>query len=161
MSRVAIALIAICLPALAQDHRRVDCNAQFQFAKRQVDVSASYLQKISLSLKLPSETLAQLNVWTTVALDQQRALCDAYKTSSEAQFPTSVYLDQLAQLRSWETDFLKLAMGAQQVTDSKAAAASSGGRGPGASAFAQEKAKLSEDIKVFLASPPKVAPPGK
>jgi hypothetical protein len=159
---VGLSLLTVMLiPGISQAAGKkhgVDCNKQFQFAQTQIKLSADYLKKITGSLELGPQVLAQMDKWTTISLDNQRALCDAYSKSTEADFPTSEYLTQLENLRAWQLDFLKIVITVQNVDDKKAAAAA-GGKGPNDPEVAQLKNDLGDQIKGLLANPPKTVVP--
>jgi hypothetical protein len=99
--------------------RKINCDGQFAFEKAKLDLTADILKKITVDLKKDNTTLAKVNEWTTVVLDQQRALCDAYKASDEKTFSTEQYLIQLDKLRNWELDFFKSVLSLTKVEDSK------------------------------------------
>jgi len=158
VSLLSVMLLPLVCHAKEQKHN-VNCNKEFEFSQTQVKLSVSYLQKISGSLDLTPDVLAQVDKWTTISLDNQRALCDAYSKSTETNFPTNEYLTQLQDLRAWQLDFLKIVITAQNVDDKKAAAAA-GGRGPNDPEVAQLKTDLSDQIKSLLNNPAKaVVPP--
>lgn len=147
-------LVTVALQA--QDHKKVNCKSEFDYSKTKIDLSGSYLKTVSATVGLDPQT-APTDKWTVAILSQQRTLCESYKASTEQQFPTSVYLDQLNQLRQWEIDFMKISLAAQQVQASQTAAAK-GGKGPTVPIHAQE-ARLAAQIKELVNSPPQAQLP--
>jgi len=153
-----IILLVMCSQSWADKKHGVNCDKQFEFAKSQIKLTADYMSKITGSLDLGPQVLAQLDKWTTISLDNQRALCDAYSKSTESQFSTADYLKQLDDLRAWQLDFLKIVITAQNVSDKQTVAAA-GGKGPGDPEIAQIKTDLSAQVKSLLANPPKATIP--
>jgi hypothetical protein len=156
LSLLMVMLILGISQAAGKKHD-VDCNKQFEFSKIQLKLSADVLKKITGSVDLGSQVQGQVDKWTTISLDNQRALCDAYSKSTEADFPTREYLTQLENFRAWQLDFLKIVITAQNVDDKKAAAVA-GGKGPNDPDVAQLKNDLGEQIKEFVNNPPKALP---
>ncbi len=120
---LAMVLTVTSVIALAQNHSKVNCDAQFKFSKAKLDITAKATANISGSVGITPQTVP-LNDWTTVILDNQRALCDAYKRSTEAQFSTADYLTKLQEQEAWELDFIKLVVTTQDLN-----AAKTGGKG--------------------------------
>jgi hypothetical protein len=143
--------------ASARKHN-VNCNKQFEFSRTQLTLSADYMKKITGSLSLTPQLMGQVDKWTEISLDNQRALCDAYSKSTEAEFSTGDYLKQLEGLRSWQLDFLKIVITAQNVTDKQTAAAA-GGKGPNDPEIAQVKGDLNDQVKNLLEHPAKATIP--
>jgi hypothetical protein len=143
-----LGLAMFCAPSIhAQDHRRVDCNAQFKFEQSKFTISATVVKGIQGSVGIDPQVLAQLDKWTTLALDQQRALCDAYKNSSETAFPTPLYLQQLDTLRAWEIDFFKAILTLQNINDTKS--------GKGNGDLAQLQSTLNQQLNTIVSQPAK------
>jgi len=97
------------IPCVAQKHN-VNCKEEYQFSKLKLDASVDILKKISGDVKVDSTTLGKVNEWTTVVLAQEGTLCNAYKQSTEAQFPTTKYLEELDKLRNWDESFLEMVL---------------------------------------------------
>jgi hypothetical protein len=128
--------------ASAQSHN-VNCKEEYQFSKTQVDISADILKKISGEVKLDPQLEGKVNEWTTLALAQQGAICNAYKKSSEAQFPTTRYLEELDKLRQWDDQFLQMVLGYVSTCQTKATK----GEGP---ELAQHQAELKANAQLLI-----------
>jgi hypothetical protein len=151
---IGVLFLAGSVQLFAQGHHKVDCNAQFKFSQNKLGLTADILKKVSLGLNLDPQVLAQVDKWTSVALDQQRALCDAYKANDEATFSTSLYLAKLDELRAWEIDFFKMILSVQSLND---AAGSKGGKGP--NDIPQIEADLKTKVQQFVSAPPNIQLP--
>jgi hypothetical protein len=121
--------------ANAQKHN-VNCKAQYQFSKSQLDITANILQKVSAEVKLDPKLQGQVTEWTTVTLAQQGAVCSAYSQSTEQQFPTATYLSELDKLRTWDQQFLQMVLSYISTCQTKAT------KGTGPDAAAQAAASL-------------------
>jgi hypothetical protein len=130
-----IACLGLTEEATAQKHK-VNCKEQYQFSKTQIDISANILQKVSGEVKLDPMLLGKVTEWTTVTLGQQGAVCNAYSQSTEAQFPTARYLDELDKLRQWDDQFLQMVLSYISTCQTKAT------KGPG-----PELAQATADLK--------------
>jgi hypothetical protein len=147
-------MTALC--TWAQDHHKVNCKGEFDYSKTKLSISGSYLKSVSGSLSIDPQT-APTDKWTVALLSQQRTLCESYKASTEQQFPTATYLQQLEALRQWELDFMKISLGAQQVQQAQTAVAK-GGKGPTVPIHTMQQ-NLAAQIKSLLNSPPQIQLP--
>lgn len=161
LGRQLLALGSVCLVAVShmsgQKKHNIDCKAQFKYSETNVKIAANYLQKISGSVET-SQNTATADKWTTTILDQQLALCQAYKASTEEQYPTNRYIQDLEALRAWQLDVMKLA-GTVQDYNSKQATAAAGGKGPGDPELVALKTSVATQVESILNSPPHVEAP--
>jgi hypothetical protein len=153
-SLALVGLAGLPSAALGRDHN-VDCNAEYKFSQSKLSLSADILKKVTLSVSSDPQLLAQVDKWTTVVLTQQRALCDAYKASSEQNFPTALYLQKLDDLQQWEIDFFKAILAYQNTTD----AATKGTKG--GDEIGKMKKDVESQLKSILNNEPNLTYPGK
>ncbi len=142
----------LCLGVAAAQNHNVNCKEEYQFTKTQVAISADILKKITGEVKLDPQLEGKVNEWTTVTLAQQGAVCNAYKKSTEAQFPTTRYLDELDKLRQWDDQFLQMVLGYVSTCQTKATK----GEGP---ELKQQQAELKANAERLINNLPKLEVP--
>jgi len=144
---------------LAQDRSKIDCNATFQFSASKVGIKADILKKVGLELNVDKETLAKLTEWSSVALAQQRSLCDIYKRTNENTFSTEKYLEELDKLRAWDMEFSQKVIRSQvDLCKAKDDAAQQKGKAGTDVNLQKARTNLKEDVKELLQAKPPALP---
>jgi hypothetical protein len=155
----AVVALSFCSAAHAQARNKIDCNAQFQFSQRTYGVKADILKKVGLEVNVDAKVQAALDNWTTLALQQMRALCDTYKRNTEATFSTQQYLQELDRLRAWEMGYAeKIILSNIKLCEAQKAAATAGNKGSSSQELADAEKQVKEaltELTEASAHPPK------